>query len=193
MGERLGTRWRPSVPGCAGCALVVWCAGTIPRGDTAALGYRSRPQAQALNALPFGLKVGEAVHVESRIYRTFAGIRCSVPKESWANRSQRFFDVALDSLKRYSGIVLWAGFIWYFGVDGVDARDKSHRTNQRGDKGPAGMDRGPRGPHESCATFRTQRVDMQSMWRQGSWCRMRTLVSPHEDSSRWSAHHARSS
>ena len=23
------------------------------------------------------------------------------------------------------------------------------------------MDRGPRGPHESCATFRTQRVDMQ--------------------------------
>ena len=52
------------------------------------------------------------------------------------------------------------------------------------------MDRGPRGPHESCATFRTQRVDMQSMWRQGRWCRTRTLVSPHQDSSRWSAHHA---
>ena len=36
------------------------------------------------------------------------------------------------------------------------------------------MDRGPRGPHESCATFRTQRVDMQSMWRQGSLRRTRT-------------------
>ena len=59
-------------------------------------------------------------------------------------------------------------------VDVVDARDKSHRTTQRGDNGPAGMDRGPRGPHESCATFRKQRVDMQSMWRQGSLRMTRT-------------------
>ena len=43
----------------------------------------------------------------------------------------------------------------------VDAMDKSHRTTRCGSNAPAGMDRGPRGPHESCATFRTQRGDMQ--------------------------------
>jgi hypothetical protein len=42
----------------------------------------------------------------------------------------------------------------------VDAIDKSHRTTRCGNNAPAGMDRGPRGPHESCATFRKQRVDM---------------------------------
>ncbi len=55
-----------------------------------------------------------------------------------------------------------------FFVAFVDSIYKSHRTTHCGDKGPAGMDRGPRGPHDSCATFREQRVDMQSMWRQGS-------------------------
>ncbi len=30
------------------------------------------------------------------------------------------------------------------------------------------MDRGPSGPHSTCAANRKQRVDMQSMWRQGS-------------------------
>jgi len=50
----------------------------------------------------------------------------------------------------------------------VDSIYKSYRTTRCGNNAPAGMDRGPAGPHESCATFRTQRVDMQGMWRQGS-------------------------
>ena len=51
----------------------------------------------------------------------------------------------------------------------VDFGNKSHRTTLRGNKAPIGMDRGPSGPHIMCATFRKQRVDMQSVWRQGSW------------------------
>ena len=54
----------------------------------------------------------------------------------------------------------------------VDSIDESHR--HCGNKAPAGLDRGPRGPHDSCATFWKQRVDMQSMWRQGSLYRTLT-------------------
>ncbi len=38
------------------CRLIVWRTGNVPWGDKAALGYESRPQAQAMLVLPLGLK-----------------------------------------------------------------------------------------------------------------------------------------
>jgi len=36
-----------------------------------------------------------------------------------------------------------------------------------GTKAPFGVDRDPRGPDNTCPAYRTQRMDMQGMWRQG--------------------------
>ena len=52
-------------------------------------------------------------------------------------------------------------YLWYRNY-------RFHRTAHRSRNGPGGMDRGPSGPHNTCATNRKQRVDMQGMWRQGS-------------------------